>query len=351
MKHLVSFFAFALFFLASSCADNGANAPSMPAGSSADLGKVLLAFLNAPDNVARVVARISRDGYSDRILVLVVADSGASGSFTDIAVGTWHLRVDAENDSGSVLYTGQADVDVFPGQISHVSLHLQATTGGIEIEVTWGNTSSCIPPASGLVSWWTADGSALDHSGLNNGLLLNGATFEPGRVGQAFKFDGLDDYFAATTNNFPTGNQNRTIELWVKISSFPFEESFIAGYGDFDHARVSYALGTSNRALFVSNFGEAVLGSLLDPGRWYHVAVTNMGNVVTLYLDGEPVATGNLSINTPTSAPFYSGKIPNTSGNIRRLNGFVDEIGIYNRALTGNEIRSIFLAGSVGKCR
>ncbi len=350
MKRLVSFFILALFFLVSGCADNGTNVPSTPGGSSADLGKVSLAFSNAPDNVARVVARISRDGYSDRILVLVIADSSASGSFTDVAVGTWHLRVDAEDDSGRVLYTGQTDVDVFPGQISHVSLHLQATTGGIEIEVTWGNLGSCVPPPAGLVSWWTADGNTSDHSGLNPGSLHNGAAFAGGEVGQGFRFNDLDDNFQSSTLGFPTGNANRTMELWVRQDSVIAVQALFAVYGDFSGGG-NYELGASGSRVFFSQWGETIWGPFLQRGRWYHIAVTNVGNFATLYVDGNPVSSGNLAINTPGGTTFRVGTVTPSSPGYFGFRGMTDEIAVYDRALTNNEIRSIFMAGSAGKCR
>src|SRR4051812_262251 len=49
------------------------------------------------------------------------------------------------------------------------------------------------PAPSGLVAWWTGDGNALDALGGNNGLLEGGTGFAPGKVGQAFSLDGIDD--------------------------------------------------------------------------------------------------------------------------------------------------------------
>ncbi len=54
---------------------------------------------------------------------------------------TWHLKVDAEDDSGLVLYTGETEVQIFAGFTSQVYLTLQPTgsgTGSIYINVTWG---------------------------------------------------------------------------------------------------------------------------------------------------------------------------------------------------------------------
>ena len=52
----------------------------------------------------------------------------------------------------------------------------------------------CVQPPAGLVSWWPGEGNANDIVGSNHGTLQNGATFAAGMVGQAFSFDGIDDY-------------------------------------------------------------------------------------------------------------------------------------------------------------
>ena len=49
----------------------------------------------------------------------------------------------------------------------------------------------CVPPPPGMVSWWPGDGNANDIQDGNHGTLRNGATFAPGKVGQAFSLDGV----------------------------------------------------------------------------------------------------------------------------------------------------------------
>src|SRR5438105_9651082 len=53
---------------------------------------------------------------------------------------------------------------------------------------------TCAPPPPDIVSWWPGDGDANDIQGNNDGTLQNGATFAAGLVGQAFSFDGVNDY-------------------------------------------------------------------------------------------------------------------------------------------------------------
>ena len=63
-----------------------------------------------------------------------------------------------------------------------------------------------------------------------------------------------------------------------------------------------------------------------------YLAVTNIGNTATLYLDGAPVGTSTLTINTPAGSSFDIGRIPGTLGNTLALNGLVDEVSVYDRA-------------------
>src|SRR5215467_8036394 len=77
----------------------------------------------------------------------------------------------------------------------------------------------CTPPPSGIVSWWPGDGNANDIQGGNDGTLVNGATFAPGIVDQAFSFDGINDYAQAPDGGLPLGSAARTLELWMKPGS------------------------------------------------------------------------------------------------------------------------------------
>jgi Concanavalin A-like lectin/glucanases superfamily/Lamin Tail Domain len=209
-------------------------------------------------------------------------------------------------------------------------------------------TPGCVEPPAGLASWWPAEGNAADIQDSNDGTMLDGATFEPGMVGQAFSFSGFSRV-SAPTNGLPTGNSDRTLDLWVKVNTFLNGETFFAGYGNFGSAGQSYHLGTAGSTLFFSQWGQAIFGPALQTGRWYHVAVTNAGNAFTLYLDGEVVASGNMPIDTPLGTQLFIGSLPNDSA--KRLNGLVDEVDVVSRALSGAEIQAIYSAGHLGKCK
>lgn len=219
------------------------------------------------------------------------------------------------------------------------------------------NSGSCSrppsPPPSGLVSWWTGDNTTADMAGANSGTLSNGANYAAGEVAAGFNFDGVNGNFQAPTAGLPTGSADRTIELWVRINQQVTTESLFASYGAPGTQSAAYGLGTeSDGRLFASTWGSAIFGPALQNGQWYHVAVTNVGQSFTLYLNGAQVATGNMPVNTAAGSTFWMGRDTMTSvGDTRRLDGMVDEVAVYNRALNAAEIQAIYNAGSAGKIK
>ena len=107
-------------------------------------GKLLLKIdkQNAPENVVYVKAYLTRENFEPILGTLnLLSDSTADLLLNEIDAGTWHLKVDAEDDSGLVLYTGETDVQILAGFTSQVYLTLQPTgsgTGSIYIYVIWG---------------------------------------------------------------------------------------------------------------------------------------------------------------------------------------------------------------------
>lgn len=165
----------------------------------------------------------------------------------------------------------------------------------------------------------------------------------------------MDDFVEAPTSGFPTGSSDRTLELWIRIDAgmVMTSEVFFAGYGAFGSLGQTYHLGANyGTTLFFSNWGGVLSGPTLSTGEWHHVAVANIGGRLSLYLDGSVVNTATWpaeSINTPAGSKLYIGKA-GPADSYRRLQGSVDEVSIYNRALSAQEILAIFNAGSAGKC-
>jgi len=222
--------------------------------------------------------------------------------------------------------------------------------------------ADCVSASLGLVSWWRGEDNALDQFGTNHGVMLNGATFAPGWVGQAFSFDGVNDGVSIPDDARLKPATNLTIECWIKTPGVP-EQLYIgmiaATYRDggvyFNYGYEFFIDAPSNggRLGFLLNGGAAACfgtGTVTD-NVFHHVAATYNGAVLRLYRDG----TLNKEVAYTQSIAYAAG-IPSWIG--RRdfapipgyFVGLIDELSIYDRALTESEIAAIYGAGSAGKC-
>ena len=221
-------------------------------------------------------------------------------------------------------------------------------------------TGSCTAPPSGIISWWRGEGNAVDSKGGNDGTLVGGVTYAAGKVGNAFQFDGVDDHVLVPNSanlNFGTGDFS--LEAWVKTS-------FIGGSGnklivskmsvgqDIQYA-LAYQANTDGKALFIMGDGTTSVFALsptsIADGLFHHLVGVRQGLNLKLYIDGALAASAPMpSLYSATGANnvVIGGK--QDSGNTPYFNGLIDEVSIYNRALTDSEILSIALAGSGGKC-
>ena len=121
----------------------------------------------------------------------------------------------------------------------------------------------------------------------------------------------------------PTGNSDRTLDLFFKVDAFTTSEAFFAGYGSFGSFNSTYALGAlDDGRVFFSQWGDGIVGPSVAAGTWHNLAVTNVGGLATLYLDGVGVGSKNMNINTAAGTSFFIGRIAGLAGELapaRRL--------------------------------
>ena len=215
--------------------------------------------------------------------------------------------------------------------------------------------ASCVAPPAGLVSWWSGDGTAKDLVGGNNGTLTNGTAFVPGMVSQAFHFNAID---SGVTVGYAANLhlQDFTIEALVQRAStdmLTLDPAAAYANGEiFGFGRGGYVFGlNTNSTIFLSKaeIDEVASGPAVMDTNWHHVAVTKSGSAVTFYVDGArlPALTYNSVFEFSTPAAI-AAQGDNLGGSFL---GNIDEIAIYDRALTAAEIQSIYDVGSLGKCK
>jgi hypothetical protein len=230
-----------------------------------------------------------------------------------------------------------------------LSNNLGAVTSSIAILTI--TTPTCSVPPSGLLSWWRADGNGGDWAGTNQGTLAGGVTYGPGEVGQGFLIPGS---LAGVRTGFATNLQIQvfTIEAWVQRSSTSRVSFDSQGDGIFfGYGIGGYGLGIlSSGLLYLSDIGySSVQNSVaITDTNFHHVAVSADGANVVFYVDGVPSSPIGYSPGYTFSTASAVGARGDTLGN--SFYGTIDELAIYNRALSAGEIGTIYNSEYAGKC-
>jgi uncharacterized repeat protein (TIGR01451 family) len=219
---------------------------------------------------------------------------------------------------------------------------------------------ACLPPTSGLVSWWPAENTSRDANGTNHGSLsvTNSFSYAPGEVGSTFAFDGVSQYF--TANGSPSLRPaNLTLECWAMFNRYDgcrvlMGKPFGGGTDN------SYVLWAQDGILHATSYFTSGGGPVLSynffpaPGVWYHLAyavdASGSGSQV-LYVNGQPVAAATAGgvLNYDSHPLLIGGDINGGSYNCL-FSGMIDESAIYSRALAPAEVQAIYQAGAQGKC-
>jgi hypothetical protein len=214
-----------------------------------------------------------------------------------------------------------------------------------------------VPPPSGMISWWPGDGNAQDIIGGNNGTLQNGATFAAGKVAQAFSLDGNDDLILVPDSPSLNPTSGITLDAWVYVTGKQGQDRDIISKDGEEYDR-QYLLTASQNDKFRPHVGLQTGFYYFDGSttvqlnRWYHVAMTYDGAYLKLYVDG--ALDGSLYISetmNTTSQPVRIGGGAPPSYQQCYFQGLIDEVEIFNRALSASEIQAIYDAGSAGKLK
>lgn len=223
---------------------------------------------------------------------------------------------------------------------------------------------NCMPPR-GIVAWWPGDLVTNDVIGAWPAMLRGGAGFGPGLVREAFSLNG-DQQFVEVPDypGLNLGNSDFTFELWVRFNTLNGEqviaEKFLETMTAYNQGWTLTKL-PNNTLRFALAGGRNVDSSpagTLGSGGWTHIAVRRSGNTFTIFQNGSPTASGDFAVNLDSTSSLkfgHRGNPSDTPGSMDTrdfwLNGAIDEPTLYNRALSDQEIASIFQQSAAGKCR
>ena len=244
------------------------------------------------------------------------------------AIVTWN----APDSSGS--YTIRCNANDGKGGVDSSAIH-------IEVEEN-------IIPTDGLVAYYPFNGNANDESGNGHNGTIHGARLTIDRFGyndKAYRFDGSNDYITFQSQSFPTGNNPFVVAGWFKTTD--------TGGGNGWNGNTLFSYGNPNIHVTVYA-GEFLIhvrennyigpyitapGHFVADGVFHFFVYEYSNNVIKFYLDGILIIDQQYNLST-TYYPFQIG--------IRKFNpyfyfnGTIDDIRIYNRILTIEEINSLY---------
>ncbi len=314
------------------------------------------------ENIWHYIA-VTYDGTN----VQVYLDGATAGSATARTLGssTAFFEVGGANllDSGNYY---------FPGLVDEVRVYARArTAAGVLALYNVGaakvNAAQNSSMTTGLVGLWSFNGqdltmtTATDRAGSNNGTLTNGPAPAAGKVGQGLKFDGVDDYVTMGDALALNGVQARTLSTWVKFNSDPLtkaewliERSNTANatYWLWWNGDNSFSLGDNTLICGHRNgggSGEQVANTWTPSVNiWYHVACVYDGTQIIEYVDGAQLGSvgsysGSVTDDAGGSVTLQLGRRVVTAASY--LDGALDEVRIYNLALTAAQVKSLYNLG------
>jgi len=204
------------------------------------------------------------------------------------------------------------------------------------------------------VDWWPGDFNANDFIGQHRGKIVGGVTFSPGEVGNAFTFDGTGQQVTfGSAGQF--NSADFTVAFWMKTGSSNeqalLEKRADCAAGSYWSIRVA---GAINVEIDGASYLQILGNTNVADGNLHHVAVVRQGTGLTLYVDsavdGSGSSASTLKLNNNSSMVTGASVCDGVDGTMP-LNGQLDEIQIFNVALSGSQVAAIYTAGAGGICK
>lgn len=277
----------------------------------------------------------------------------ASSVFVEnIPIYSWTIL---DENIATIIVTGDSTATITAvSEEGETILHIEDTANNLQRDFP---VSINILPTDGLIAYYPFNGNANDESGNGNDGTVYGATLATDRFGNennAYSFDGQNDYIDCGNGqsvNISGTNSEITMSCWFKANDVNSGQNLISKGRDYT-SNYGYHLNVNNnknRGLYRLLSGENNIvhtNDVLLTNNWYHVLTFFDGNESKIYLNG-------ISHNT-TSQP---GEIGPSSTNLiigchspypptwYTFDGIIDDIRIYNRALSENEVQALYNEG------
>ena len=202
------------------------------------------------------------------------------------------------------------------------------------------------PLWDGLLAYYTADNTPNDALGTYNGTLVNGATYGTGIISNGFSFDGVNDYIQLPNGTFnPSGDFS--ISMW--LAQDVQGNYYLFNVGGFTTNGISiYALTSGIRFTMADNSTFQVLSnnSALTNGVLAHFVFIKDTNTNTYKIYKNGTLISNQTITVDQVIIDDSCRIGYGNSGTWPFNGIIDEVGLWDRALSSTEVTELYNSGS-----
>ena len=314
--------------------------------------KLPVKFAPPPFNTANVSTNYPISGFE-----VPSADILAPGTVDGWAVGTNQVTVIQDP---ALAQSGSALLALASGQISRTI----PTVIGRQYALSYAYRGP------GIASWWRGEGNAVDAVSGANGVFNTPATIAPGLIGQGFAFPGI----SRGGINVPDApvlqlTRSLSIEGWIYVTNPPVRPGEILFRGDIRGGLDPYFLDVEPRGGFPSGClqfgiedafgGGSFLACAAPTGNWTHVAATleDSSGLMRIFTNGvlanqlttgvrplgplDPNSAPGIGIGNHSSQPTAPWDYP--------FRGRVDELSVYQRAISASEVRAIYNLRTAGK--
>lgn len=242
------------------------------------------------------------------------------------------------------------------GKLDDIGIWNRALTQS-EITALYNQTpTSVLPsnvPTAGLVAYYPFNGNANDASGNGNNGTVNGATLTTDKIGSlnsAYSFDG-NDWVESTISSIPTGSSPRTISIWTNATNTTNTSGRTAFHYGINTTNNRFCIlqwplqpvvvAQANDACSNCSGTTTINPSSVQSNQWNNFIVTYDGTTMKFYINGVISFQSARTYNT-TYSSFKIGKSIDTHLSGEYFTGKLDDIGIWNRALTQSEITALY---------
>ena len=290
--------------------------------------------------------------YVDGVLVFNVADTQTGTNNPDGV-----LAIGARIANLSLFFNGLIDdVRIYNRALTADEIKRLYRIGGT-LKLGDSKSLNTNSLTSGLVGYWSFDESThgttsvADLSGNNNrGHLINGPQKAIGKIGQGLSFDGVDDQVVLPTSAVLSMTSSVTVSAWIRRQGNAatyariFEHGMVSGAPNLEYSLI---IDNTDKLAFGLTTGgvadETPSNATLPQNVWIHVVGTWDGTNKRLYINGSLDRTiaqsGTITEQNNTNTLGYR------IGPMHNFNGLIDDVRIYNRALSGDEIKRLYNLG------